>query len=197
MMMKFFAIFVAALTAENLFFTRAFDVYGLRALHRSPKKMLLFGGLTTAVLAVAGPVAYGINKLIYGLPFYYYINGIAHLLILVGLYAGVYWLLKKYQPKAFELVGKYLPYAAINCCTFGSLLLAAKDTELDRWWKALAYHCGAGIGFTLAMLLLWSVRQRLSSCHASKSFRGLPLQMITVGLIALALVGLTGNQLPA
>lgn len=128
---------------------------------------------------------------------YYYINGLAHLLILVLLFAAAYLLLQKYAPKVFELIGQYLPYAAINCGTLGSLLLVAKDPDINTVWRALAYHCGAGVGFTLAMLLLWSLNRRLSSCHAGKSFRGFPLQLITAGLIALALVGLTGNQLPA
>ena len=74
---------------------------------------------------------------------------------------------------------------------------AAKDADINTLGKAWAYHLGAGVGYTLAMLLLWSLRQRLSSCNASKSFRGLPLEMITAGLIALALVGLSGYQLPA
>lgn len=105
--------------------------------------------------------------------------------------------MEKYAPKLFDNLGKYLPYAAFNCATLGSLLLSAKDVELDSLGKALSYHLGAGVGFTMALLLLWSLRHRLSSCNAPKSFRGLPLQLITAGLIALALVGLTGNQLPA
>ena len=116
---------------------------------------------------------------------------------LLLLFCAAYFLLQKYVPKVFELVKGYLPYAAINCGTLGSLLLAAKDADINTLGKAWAYHLGAGVGYTLAMLLLWSLRQRLSSCNASKSFRGLPLEMITAGLIALALVGLSGYQLPA
>lgn len=195
--MDFLAVFAAAMAAENLFFARAFDSYGLRELTREPKRILVFGGLTTAVLATAGPIAYGVNRLIAGSSMYYYINGLAHLLILVLLFAAAYLLLQKYAPKVFDLIGQYLPYAAINCGTLGSLLLVAKDPDINTVWRALAYHCGAGVGFTLAMLLLWSLNRRLSSCNAGKSFRGFPLQLITAGLIALALVGLTGNQLPA
>ena len=197
MVMEFIAVFAAALAAENLFFARAFDAFNLRELHRSPKKMLLFGGLTTVVLMIAGPLAYLANRLILGLSVYNYIKGITHLLILAAVYAGAYLLLKQYAPKVFELVGQFLPYAAVNCATLGSLMLTAKDTEIDSLWKSLGYYCGAGVGFTLAMLLLWSLNQRLKDCKAPRSFRGLPLQMITAGLIALALVGLTGNQLPA
>lgn len=195
--MEFLTVFTAALAAENLFFARAFDFGNLRQLNRDPQKLLLFGSLSTAILAVAGPIAYGVNRLISGTPFYNYINGICHLLVLVLIYAAAYLLLQKYAPAVFEKLGKYLPYATFNCATLGSLLLSAKNTEIDSVVKALGYHFGAGVGFTLALLLIWSLRHRLSSCHAPKSFRGLPLQLITAGLIALALVGLTGNQLPA
>ncbi len=195
--MEFLSVFAAALAVENLLFARAFDAYGINELRSSPKKILLFGGLTTAVLLLAGPVAFLVNRVIYGTAFYNYINGLAHLLILAVLYAAVYLLLKRFLPKVFEQVGKYLPFAAFNCATLGSLLLVAKDSEIDSVSKAMAYHSGAGVGFTLALLLLWSLRSRMNSGNVPKSFRGLPLELITVGLIALALVGLSGNQLPA
>jgi len=196
-MMELLGVFTAALAAENLFFARAFDTYAMRQLHKEPKKILLYGLLMTAFLAVAGPLTYGISKLLFGTALYTYLNAIAHLLVLILLFCTVYFLLQKYVPKVFEQIGKYLPYAAINCGTLGSLLLVAKDADINSLGKAWFYHLGASVGYTLAMLLLCSIRQRLSSCNASKSFRGLPLEMITAGLIALALVGLSGYQLPA
>lgn len=195
--MEFLVVFSAALAVENLFFARAFDFGNMSRINRDPKKLLIYGGLSTAILTVAGFIAYGVNRLIWGTALYNYISGLAHLMVLVLVYCGAYFLMEKYAPKLFDNLGKYLPYAAFNCATLGSLLLSAKDVELDSLGKALSYHLGAGVGFTMALLLLWSLRHRLSSCNAPKSFRGLPLQLITAGLIALALVGLTGNQLPA
>ncbi len=195
--MELIAVFSAALAAENLFFARAFDFGNMSRINRDPKKLFVYGALSTLILTLAGAVAYGVNRLILGTSVYNYINAIAHLLVLVLIYAAAYFLMEKYAPNLFETLGKYLPYAAFNCATLGSLLLSAKDVELDSLGKALSYHLGAGVGFTAALLLLWSLRHRLSSCNAPKSFRGLPLQLITAGLIALALVGLTGNQLPA
>lgn len=195
--MKFLAAFLAAVFAENLFFTRAMDAVGIRDLWKSPKKIIEYGALTTAVLAVAGPFSYLLNKLIRPLPFYSYVAAVSHVLLLTGLYAAAYLLLKKYVPVIFEQIGRALPFAAFNCAAFGTLLLVLKDSELDRWWKCLAYELGAGVGFTLALLLMWSIRQRQMSCDAPKSFRGLPLQLVTAGIIALALAGLVGNQLPA
>lgn len=195
--MELIAVFSAALAAENLFFARAFDFGNMSRISRDPKKLLTYGGLSTLILTVAGFLAYGVNRLIAGTVLYNYISGIAHLLTLVLVYSAAYFLMEKYAANLFEKLGKYLPFAAFNCATLGSLLLSAKDVELDSLAKALTYHLGAGVGFTAALLLIWSLRQRLSSCNAPKSFRGLPLQLITAGLIALALVGLTGNQLPA
>ncbi len=194
---QFLAAFFAALFVENLFFTRAMDVYGMKELYQSPKKIIQLGCLVTAILTVAGPLSYLLHRLIRPLPFLYYISVFVQLLLLTCLYLGTYWLLKKYAPKIFEEVGRQLPFAAFNCATLGTMLLATKNSELDRWWKCSAYHIGAGIGFTLALLLMWSTRQRQMYCEAPKSFRGYPLQLVTAGLIALALAGLVGNQLPA
>ncbi len=196
-MIDFIVFFTVALSAENLFFIRGFDVYGLYELKRSPSKIVSLGGLSTVLLVMAGSIAYFLNRLIFGTVIYNYISGIVHLLILSAVYVAVYILLKRFYPKLFQSTGKYLPFAAFNCGTVGSLLLVAKDSSIDSLWKTISYHLGAGVGFTAAMLLLWSLHQRLGSCKAPKSFRGLPLEMITIGLIGLALAGITGTPLPA
>lgn len=196
-MMELLTIFTTAFVTENLFFARAFDCGSQYHLNRDPKKLLLFGGISTAMLALSGPIAYAVNRLISATAWYNYINGLCHLLVLILVYVVASFLLQKYAEKHFAVLSKYLHYATFNCATLGSLLLSAKDAELDSLGKVLAYHIGAGAGFTCALLLIWSLRQRLGSCHAPKAFRGLPLQLITAGFIALALVGLTGNQLPA
>ncbi len=196
-MIDFIAFFTVALSAENLFFIRGFDVSELRKLKKSPDKIVCLGILSTALLALAGSIAYLLNHLIFGTFIYNYISGIVHLLILTAVYSAAYILLKRFVPELFHIIGKYLPFAAFNCGTVGSLLLVAKDSSIDSIWKALSYHLGAGFGFTAALLLLCSLHQRLGSCKASKSFRGLPLEMITIGLVGLALAGITGTPLPA
>lgn len=195
--MEILAMFITAVFAENLFFARAFDVYGVRELHKNPKKMLFFGLFLTAVLMLTGSVSYWVNGFIAKLSIYSYIRATINMLILVLLYVLIYVILEKFQPKLLEKVSKILPYAILNSVTLGTLILVAKDTEIDSFSKALSYYCGAGIGYTLSMLLLYSLHRRLSDSDCAKSFRGLPLQMITVGLIAMAMVGLVGNQLPA
>ena len=195
--MEILAIFITAVVAENLFFARAFDIYGVKELHKNPKKMLFFGLFLTAVLMLTGSVSYFINGFISKLSIYSYIRATINILILVLLYVILYLVLEKMLPKVLEKVSKILPYTILNSAALGTLILVAKDTEIDSLTKALAYYCGAGIGYTLSMLLLCSLRRRLSDSDCAKSFRGLPLQMITVGLIAMAMVGLVGNQLPA
>ena len=194
---QFIGIFLAALSVENLLFTRAMDVPHMREMCASPKRIIEYGCLVTLILIVAAPFSYGAAKLLRGLPVYGYILALVMLLILTGLYAGAYFLLKKYAPLWFQRIGRQLPYAAFNCATLGTMLLASKDAEINRLWKCLAYHMGAGVGFMAAMLLLWSVHRRQKSSQAPNSFRGEPLQLVTIGLIALALAGLVGNQLPA
>jgi len=196
-MIQFLGLFLSAFATENLYFVRAFDAYPQRHSRPNGWQLLSLGLLCTLSLALTGPLAFVFGRLLQKLSFTQNFMGLMQLLLLIGCYAALYWLLKLALPKLFAKVQAQLPYAVLNCATLGSLLLVAKDTQMDSLGKVLCYHVGAGLGFTGGLLLFYSLRQRLMDCRGPRSFRGLPLQLITLGLIALALVGLSGNQLPA
>lgn len=196
-MIQLLGLFLSAFATENLYFVRAFDAYSPKGRRPSAKELLRLGLVCTLTLLLTGPLAFLLGRLLQKLSVIQNLTGLVLLLLLIGCYAAFYWLLKLGQPWLFRQVKEQLPYAVLNCATLGSLLLVAKDSQIDSLGEVLAYHLGAGLGFCGGLLLFYSLRQRLMDCRGPRSFRGLPLQLVTLGLIALALVGLSGNQLPA
>ena len=97
----------------------------------------------------------------------------------------------------FARIGDALPFYGVNCVTLGTLMIASRISDSSKFFSFFGYCVGAGVSFTAALLLLWSVRQRLALTRVPKAFRGLPITLLSLGIISLALFGLLGNQLPA
>ena len=76
-------------------------------------------------------------------------------------------------------------------------MIASRISDSSKFFSFFGYCVGASVSFTAALLLLWSVRQRLALTRVPKAFRGLPITLLSLGIISLALFGLLGNQLPA
>lgn len=109
----------------------------------------------------------------------------------------VYYLVKHLRPQLFMQVKDALPFYGINSVTLGSLLIASRMSTTSQFFSFFGYCLGAGVGFTAALLILWSVRSRLSLTRIPKIFRGFPITFLCLGILSLALFGLLGNQLPA
>lgn len=193
----FFAAFFAALALENILFTRGLDFPGAYQVMSSPKRIFQLGGVMTGVMAVSAVPIYFLNLLIKPLGNYRYYGALCYIMINAAAYVGAYFLIKKCFPRFFEQFKGLLPYASLNCITFGAILISARMSEYNVFIKFFGYNIGAGIGFTLAMLVLWSIHQRLCYSEVPKAFQGLPVMLITIGIISLSIFGLAGSQLPA
>ena len=108
-----------------------------------------------------------------------------------------YFLIRRFAPALFARIGDALPFYSVNCVTLGTLMIASRISDSSKFFSFFGYCVGAGVSFTAALLLLWSVRQRLALTRVPKAFRGLPITLLSLGIISLALFGLLGNQLPA
>lgn len=112
-------------------------------------------------------------------------------------FLAAYFLIRRFAPALFARIGDALPFYGVNCVTLGTLMIASRISDSSKFFSFFGYCVGAGVSFTAALLLLWSVRQRLALTRVPKAFRGLPITLLSLGIISLALFGLLGNQLPA
>ena len=98
------------------------------------------------------------------------------------------------MPKTYEKIRSVLPVATFNCAVLGSILLTVRQgMDLGH---SIVFGIGSGIGFTIAMLLVREIEDRLKAANVPKAFRGLPVTILFVGILSLALYGLVGHQLP-
>ena len=148
------------------------------------------GMAVTAVLVVATAVTYGIQKLVldpYGLA---YLQTIAFILVIAALVQMIEIILKKTMPALYQALGVFLPLITTNCCILGvAILVIQEDYNL---LEGLIYAASTGIGFLLAMVLFAGLREQLEMVNVPKSFAGVPIALITAGLLAMAFMGFSG-----
>lgn len=193
----FFMAIFTAMALENVIFTRALDHTGFYRVLRSPREILVFGGCITGISAVSSLFVYLFNLLVRPLALYPFLAAPSFVLINALVYLGVYLGSKRWLPRLFQRVGPLLPFAGINCITLGSLLISSRMAEHDDFMRFFGYNIGTGLGFTLAMLVLWCAHLKLRYGNPPKIFRGLPITLIYIGILSLAVIGFLGNQLPA
>ena len=115
----------------------------------------------------------------------------AFILIIAAIVQVVEMFLKKSMPTLYQALGIYLPLITTNCAVLGVALLNIQE-QYD-FLESLVY--GFTGGFTLAIVLFSSVRQRVEEAECPESFRGFPIALISAGLLALAFMGFSGLKI--
>ena len=191
-----FTAFLSAMMVENLLFARAIDIPGLYE-KRTPGQILGIGSFLTVINCISAIPAFLLNGVFRSRTFFVPFMTLGFLLINAAVFLLCYFAMQKLMPAHFASIRKALPFYGVNCVTLGTLLIAARMSSSTHFSSFLGYSLGSGVGFTCAMRVLWAIRQKLALTHTPKTFRGLPITFIYLGIVSLALFGLRGNQLPA
>jgi len=147
------------------------------------------GIATTFVMLVASLCAYGLNVLLsyFNLD---YLRLISYIVVIASSVQLVEMVMKKYSPALFRALGIYLPLITTNCAVLGvALFQTARDYDLTQ---SLAFSFGGGAGFTLALVLMASLRERLQLANVPPLVQGTALSLILAGLLSLTFMGFAG-----
>jgi electron transport complex protein RnfA len=122
-----------------------------------------------------------------------YLYNIAFILIIASLVQFVEMFIKKSSPSLYQALGVFLPLITTNCAVLGVAVL-----NMDNGYnfiQSLVNGIGAAIGFTVSIVLMAGVRERLERCPIPKPFQGFPIALITAGLMAIAFLGFSGMSI--
>ena len=141
------------------------------------------------VMACASILTYFVNQLLMFLNLEY-LQTIAFILVIAVLVQFVEMFLKKSAPALYSSLGIYLPLITTNCAVLGVAILNVQKGF--NFVEALVYGASAGLGFTVAIILLAGVRERLESSDIPEFLKGMPITLITAGLLSIAFMGFSG-----
>ena len=115
---------------------------------------------------------------------------IVFIVVIASLVQFVEMFLKKMVPPLYAALGIFLPLITTNCAVMGVAILVQRE-EYDLLTSVL-YGAASAVGFTLALLLMAGIRERLDTCRLPKAMAGTPIALIMAGLMSLAFMGFKG-----
>lgn len=119
-----------------------------------------------------------------------FLNTLTFILTIATLVQFVEMVLRKFTPALYQALGIYLPLITTNCAVLGmAMLLTVKAAAPYRFHEALVGGAAGGLSFTLAMVLMSGVREKLENLPVPEALRGAPITFIATGLMALAFMG--------
>lgn len=127
-----------------------------------------------------------------------YLRTITFILIIASLVQLVEMVIEKVSPPLYQSLGIFLPLITTNCAVLGVTVLNVDSGYFNAdlgLLKSVVQGMGGGIGFTLALLLMAGIRERLELAAIPENLKGLPITFIVAGLLALAFLGFSGMQI--
>ena len=119
-----------------------------------------------------------------------YLYNIAFILVIAALVQFVEMFIKKSSPALYSSLGVYLPLITTNCAVLG---IALSNVQSGYGiLESTINGCGSAVGFTIAIVILAGIRERLEHSPIPESFKGTPIVLITSGLMAIAFFGFSG-----
>jgi Na+-translocating ferredoxin:NAD+ oxidoreductase subunit A len=166
---------------------------GLCPFMGTSKKVETSAGLalaTTFVLTLTAVATYLINAYLLAPMGLEYLRTIAFILTIAGVVQFVEMVVHKTSPLLYQVLGIYLPLITTNCIVLGVALLNVRQAQ--DFMESLLTGLGAGLGFSLVLLLFSGIRERLAAADLPLPFRGAPVALITAGIMSLAFMGFAG-----
>jgi electron transport complex protein RnfA len=147
------------------------------------------GGAVTFVMLVSSTCAYGINQLLITIDAPY-LRLISFIAVIASTVQLVEMFIKKVSPALFRTLGIFLPLITTNCAILG-LALFQTNKGYD-FAQCIVYALGAGVGFTLALVLMAGLREKLELASIPDVVRGTALTLTLAGLLSIAFMGFAG-----
>ena len=189
----FFSYAVLAIFAQNAIFTRGLGVSRLVQLVGDERTSSWWFALMLCITQVlVAPLAFYAGRLLAPLPNRAQLRPVVYLacIAVVCLFELVVLKLAK-GPRSGQLI-RILPIAAVNSGVLGTVLV--ERTQSFTLEQSIGFGLGSGLGYLLAVMLVTEAQNRLRSRAIPEAFRGLPVTLIYIGVLALAIYGFTGHS---
>ncbi len=203
------SLFFRSIFVDNMIFAFFLGMCSYLAVSKNVKTSLGLGLAVTFVLFVTVPANYllqtkvlGPDCLIEGVDLSY-LSFILFIAVIAGIVQLVEMAVEKYSPSLYAALGIFLPLIAVNCAIMGASLFMQQRINMDpsntqfigSIWDSLSYAIGSGLGWTLAIVLLGAIREKMQYSDVPKPLQGLGITFITVGLMAMAMMCFSGLKL--
>lgn len=188
--MEYVLIVIAAIFVNNVVLSQFLGICPFLGVSNKIETSLGMAGAVTFVIVLATMVTfllqyYVLNPLGIG-----FMQTIVFILVIAALVQMVEIMLKKLSPALYQALGIFLPLITTNCAVLGvAILVIKKDYNL---LEGVVYGASTAIGFGLALVVMAGIREQLELANIPKGMKGVPIALLTAGILALAFMGFAG-----
>lgn len=183
-------LFVSTVLVNNFILVRFLGICPFLGVSKHVETAFSMGLATTFVMTLTGMATWLINTFIldkFNLPFLQYVSFI---IVIASLVQFVEMFIKKSSPTLYKALGIFLPLITTNCAILGLALLIPLNGY--NFIESVVFGFAAGVGFTLAIVLMAGLRETLEFGDVPGVLKGVPITLIIAGIMALAFMGFSG-----
>ena len=187
--MKLILLFLYIVLVNNVITSQFIGICPFLGVSKKTDTAIGMGVAVTFVIALASIITYFIQIILdnYQLG---YLQTIAFILVIASIVQFVEMVIKKTSPSLYQALGVFLPLITTNCAVLGIAIV--NITKGYNIIETLVNGIGAGIGFTLAIVIFAGIRERLELADIQDAFKGFPITLISASLMSIAFLGFTG-----
>ncbi len=192
--MSYFILIIGAIFVNNFVLVQFLGICPFLGVSKKTDTALGMGLAVIFVMGIASIFTWLVQKLLVAAGIEY-LQTIAFILVIAALVQLVEMVLKKFMPALYSALGVYLPLITTNCAVLGVAILNINTYGVDGGLSLLQSFLNgvfSGVGFTLAILLLAGVRERIDLDLVPKPFRGFPITLVAASILAMAFNAFSG-----
>jgi electron transport complex protein RnfA len=187
-MQSLLGILLSAILTENFILVKFYGICPFMGVSKKIDTALGMGMAVTFVMALAAAACFAVNLLLGET--YAYMQTVVFILVIASIVQVVEMFLKKVVPALYKALGVFLPLITTNCAVLGVVLVNVQEGY--DFLQSVINGAAGGIGFTIAIVLFASIRERVDKTDCPQAFKGFPITLISAGLLALAFMGFSG-----
>ena len=197
--MEYLIIIISAIFVNNILLSQFLGICPFLGVSNKLSTAVGMSGAVCFVMTLATLVTYLLQNYVldpFGIGF---MQTISFILVIAALVQMVEIVLKKVSPSLYQSLGIFLPLITTNCAVLGvALIVVTKeftfggDAHMLNLGESVVYAFATSLGFGLAMTLFAGLREQLALSDVPKAFKGIPIALVTAGILAMAFMGFSG-----
>ena len=189
-MKELILILIGSALVNNVVLSQFLGLCPFLGVSKKTKTAASMGAAVIFVIMIASAVTFGVHYLVLVPLKMEYMQTIVFILVIAALVQMIEMMLKKVSPAIYSALGVYLPLITTNCAVLGVAITNIQDGS--TFAESMMNSLGTSVGFLIAIVIMAGIRERLEGNDIPKAFQGMPIVLITAGLMAIAFCGFAG-----
>jgi len=189
-MKELILILIGSALVNNVVLSQFLGLCPFLGVSKKTKTAASMGAAVIFVIMIASAVTYAVHYMVLVPLGMEYMQTIVFILVIAALVQMIEMMLKKVSPPIYSALGVYLPLITTNCAVLGVAITNIQNGS--TFGESMMNSLGTSIGFLVAIVIMAGIRERLEGNDIPKAFQGMPIVLITSGLMAIAFCGFAG-----